>query len=337
MYRRRASGLEVFLVHPGGPFWARKDAGAWSIPKGEIEQGEAPIDAARREFAEETGSAVVGEFAPLGWVRMRSGKVVHAWAVEGEIDADAIRSNVFTLEWPPRSGRQRQYPEADRAAWFPIDEARQRILAAQAPSSMSSNGWSRRPSRAPLETGPVRQPCRRRSCGRSCQLLAQPWYMTEAAGTWKPWKMRDLLEHPRLGQGDGGGTQGVRGGTREVHRHLAARTRRRRAEGLQRRDLRTPQWQRAAPARAAPDRKDACGRWRHVRGLPDLRVRTQRQAGARGHRRDRDDGVQRQRHRRRDHRQAWAGGVAIGGARRHLSVRAHRRAGRLPTLRRDRA
>jgi predicted NUDIX family NTP pyrophosphohydrolase len=133
MYRRRASGLELFLVHPGGPFWARKDAGAWSIPKGEIEPGEAPIDAARREFAEETGSAVVGELASLGWVRMRSGKVVHAWAVQGEIDADAIRSNVFTLEWPPRSGRQRQYPEADRAAWFPIDEARQRILAAQAP------------------------------------------------------------------------------------------------------------------------------------------------------------------------------------------------------------
>jgi len=133
MYRRRASGLELFLVHPGGPFWARKDAGAWSIPKGEIEPGEAPIDAARREFAEETGSAVVGELASLGWVRMRSGKVVHAWAVEGEIDADAIRSNVFTLEWPPRSGRQRQYPEADRAAWFPIVEARQRILAAQAP------------------------------------------------------------------------------------------------------------------------------------------------------------------------------------------------------------
>jgi len=133
MYRRRASGLELFLVHPGGPFWARKDAGAWSIPKGEIEPGEAPIDAARREFAEETGSAVVGDFASLGWVRMRSGKVVHAWAVEGEIDADAIQSNVFTLEWPPRSGRQRQYPEADRAAWFPIDEARQRILAAQAP------------------------------------------------------------------------------------------------------------------------------------------------------------------------------------------------------------
>ena len=149
MYRRRASGLEVFLVHPGGPFWARKDVGAWSIPKGEIEPGEAPIDAARREFAEETGSVVAGVFAPLGWVRMRSGKVVHAWAVEGEIDADTIRSNVFTLEWPPRSGRQRQYPEADRAAWFPLDEARRRILAAQSPLIDSLEGLVSSSQRSP--------------------------------------------------------------------------------------------------------------------------------------------------------------------------------------------
>lgn len=133
MYRRRASGPEVFLVHPGGPFWARKDAGAWSIPKGEIEPGEAPLDAARREFNEETGSAVTGPLASIGWVRMRSGKVVHAWAVEGDIDAAAITSNVFTLEWPPRSGRQQEYPEADRGAWFTMDEARRRILAAQEP------------------------------------------------------------------------------------------------------------------------------------------------------------------------------------------------------------
>lgn len=133
MYRRRASGVEVFLVHPGGPFWARKDAGAWSIPKGEIEAGEQPLAAAQREFAEETGSAVSGEFVGLGTVRMRSGKVVHAWALEGDIDAASIHSNVFTLEWPPRSGRQQEYPEADRAAWFPIAEARHRILAGQAP------------------------------------------------------------------------------------------------------------------------------------------------------------------------------------------------------------
>lgn len=133
LYRQRTGGLEVFLVHPGGPFWARKDAGAWTIPKGEVEPGEAPLAAAQREFAEETGSLVTGPFMSLGSVRMRSGKVVYAWAVEGDIDAAAIRSNVFTLEWPPRSGRQQQFPEADRAAWFPIEEARSRILAAQAP------------------------------------------------------------------------------------------------------------------------------------------------------------------------------------------------------------
>jgi predicted NUDIX family NTP pyrophosphohydrolase len=133
LYRQRAGGIEVFLVHPGGPFWVRKDLGAWTIPKGEIEPGEEPLAAARREFSEETGSAVNGPFQPLGSVRMRSGKVVFAWAAEGDIDAAAIHSNVFSMEWPPRSGRQQQFPEADRAAWFPLPEARRRILSAQAP------------------------------------------------------------------------------------------------------------------------------------------------------------------------------------------------------------
>jgi predicted NUDIX family NTP pyrophosphohydrolase len=133
LYRRGTGGVEVFLVHPGGPFWARKDAGAWSIPKGEIEPGEEPLAAARREFYEETGSMVQGTFQALGSVRMRSGKIVFAWACEGEIDPETIRSNVFTMEWPPRSGRQQQFPEADRAAWFPLAEARRRILSAQAP------------------------------------------------------------------------------------------------------------------------------------------------------------------------------------------------------------
>jgi predicted NUDIX family NTP pyrophosphohydrolase len=132
MYRRRAGTLEVFLVHPGGPFWARKDAGAWSIPKGEIDPTEEPLAAARREFAEETGLAAAGAFRPLAPVTQAGGKIVQAWAVEGDLDPSALQSNTFSIEWPPRSGRQRTFPEVDRAAWFSLDVAREKINPAQA-------------------------------------------------------------------------------------------------------------------------------------------------------------------------------------------------------------
>jgi predicted NUDIX family NTP pyrophosphohydrolase len=126
-------GPEVLLVHPGGPFWADKDAGAWSIPKGEHDDGEDAQACALREFAEETGTAPApGELTDLGTVRQKSGKVVQAWALAGDLDADAIRSNTFVVEWPPRSGRRREFPEVDRAAWFALDEARERINPAQA-------------------------------------------------------------------------------------------------------------------------------------------------------------------------------------------------------------
>ena len=131
LYRWREGELEVFLVHPGGPFWARKDAGAWSIPKGEFAPDEDPLAAARREFAEETGLAVDGEFRALRPIRQAGGKVVHAFAIEGEVDPGAIRSNSFTIEWPPRSGRLRAFPEVDRAGWFALAEAHQKILKSQ--------------------------------------------------------------------------------------------------------------------------------------------------------------------------------------------------------------
>ncbi|MGE0116926.1 MAG: NUDIX domain-containing protein [Dongiaceae bacterium] len=131
LYRRR-DGLQVFLVHPGGPFWAGKDAHAWSIPKGEIAEGEDPLQAARREFAEETGLAVDGRFLPLTPRRQPGGKIVHAWAVEADCDPAAVRSNSFALEWPPRSGRMQEFPEIDRAAWFPLAVAREKIHKGQA-------------------------------------------------------------------------------------------------------------------------------------------------------------------------------------------------------------
>lgn len=133
LFRRRSGGLEVLLVHPGGPFWARRDEGAWSIPKGEHADGEDPMACARREFEEETGSAPPpGELLALGEIRQRSGKRVAAWAAEGDLDPDAVRSNRFEMEWPPRSGRRREFPEIDRAAWFGADEARRRLVPAQA-------------------------------------------------------------------------------------------------------------------------------------------------------------------------------------------------------------
>ena len=132
VYRLRGVDLEVFLVHPGGPFWAKKDAGAWSIPKGEFEAPEAALDAARREFTEETGMTIAGPFVSLGQVRQAGGKVVHAFAAEGDFDAEKIVSNTFQLEWPPRSGRRVDFPEVDRAGWFRFEAAAEKINPAQA-------------------------------------------------------------------------------------------------------------------------------------------------------------------------------------------------------------
>ena len=135
LHRSGAAGPEGLLVHPGGPFWAKRDLGAWSIPKGEYDDGEDPLACARREFAEELGSAPPDGAEPvdLGEVRQKGGKVVMAWAIAGDFDAAAIRSNTFEMEWPPRSGTTREFPEIDRAEWFGLDEARERILPAQAP------------------------------------------------------------------------------------------------------------------------------------------------------------------------------------------------------------
>jgi predicted NUDIX family NTP pyrophosphohydrolase len=134
LWRHGAEGaVEVLLGHFGGPLWAKKDAGAWAIPKGVVEAGETPEQAARREFQEELGFPAEGELVPLGRIRQKGGKIVEAFALEGDLDADAIRSNSFTLEWPPRSGRTQSYPEIDRAAWFNLAKAREKILPSQAP------------------------------------------------------------------------------------------------------------------------------------------------------------------------------------------------------------
>ncbi len=131
MYRFRDGLLQVFLVHPGGPLWAKKDEGAWSIPKGLVDPDEDPLAAARREFEEETGCKASGRFIPLTEVRLRSGKVIRAWAFEGDCDPEGIRSNLFEMEWPPRSGRRQRFPEVDRAGWFELEEARRKINPGQ--------------------------------------------------------------------------------------------------------------------------------------------------------------------------------------------------------------
>lgn len=133
LYRRRLGIIEVFLVHPGGPYWARKDDGAWSIPKGEYQQGEEPLQAAQREFLEETGIALSGPFLALTPVRQPSGKIISAWACEGDLDPGRLRSNTFSLEWPPNSGVMQAFPEVDRGAWFSLGHALARISLGQRP------------------------------------------------------------------------------------------------------------------------------------------------------------------------------------------------------------
>ena len=131
MYRYRDGVLEVFLVHPGGPFWAKKDLGAWSLPKGEFDPGEDALAAARREFQEETGLPGVGTFLPLTSIKQPSGKLIQAWAFEGDCDPKAVQSNTFTMEWPPRSGSLQNFPEIDRAGWFTLKEAKDKISKGQ--------------------------------------------------------------------------------------------------------------------------------------------------------------------------------------------------------------
>jgi len=133
LYRKVDDLVEVFLVHPGGPFWAKKDDGAWSIPKGEFVDGEEALEAAKREFQEETGFPVKGRFEALEPVKQTGGKIVYAWTVEGDIDSSAIRSNNFSMEWPPGSEKIREFPEVDRGGWFALATARKKILTSQSP------------------------------------------------------------------------------------------------------------------------------------------------------------------------------------------------------------
>lgn len=133
LYRFKHHTMEVLLVHPGGPFWAKKDAAAWSIPKGEFDNDEGALDAARREFKEETGIAVDGDFITLKPVKLKSGKTIYAFALQGDLDTSSISSNYFEMEWPPRSGKKQSFPEIDKSEWFTIGVAREKINSAMIP------------------------------------------------------------------------------------------------------------------------------------------------------------------------------------------------------------
>ena len=133
LYRLKANVMEVLLVHPGGPFWKNKDEGAWSIPKGEFPAGEDGLEAAKRELYEETGYQLTGNFLTLTPIKQRGGKTVHAWALKTDLDTSQVTSNTFEMEWPPRSGKKQEFPEIDKAEWFQIPEARQKINPSQAP------------------------------------------------------------------------------------------------------------------------------------------------------------------------------------------------------------
>jgi predicted NUDIX family NTP pyrophosphohydrolase len=131
VYRKRGGNIEVLLVHPGGPFWKNKDAAAWSIPKGEFAEGEEPLDVAKREFQEEIGEAIDGSFESLSPIKQRGGKTVYAWAIAADLDVSNVKSNTFTIEWPPRSGKQQEFAEVDRAEWFPLNVAAEKINKGQ--------------------------------------------------------------------------------------------------------------------------------------------------------------------------------------------------------------
>lgn len=152
-FREVSGRLEVLLVHPGGPFWTKKDEGAWSIPKGEFEDNEDPLEAAKREFAEETGFAPDGAPIPLQPLRQPSGKLVYAWAMECDVDPAGLRSNAFSLEWPPKSGRYQEFPEIDRAAWLTVEAAGRKILKGQAAFLVQLQEKLRSIGRLPEEGG----------------------------------------------------------------------------------------------------------------------------------------------------------------------------------------